>query len=320
MTERLLRNRLRNLAHSFLYLTGMAGLLSMLGWLLAGESGVLMAVVTVVVAVLVNPSVSPRLILRMYRAHPLDPMQAPELHTAVRELAQRAALPRPPDLYYVPSDMINAFSVGTQKQSAVALTHGILEHLDTRELVGVLAHEVSHIRNRDTWLMGIADLFSRMTSTLSLMGQFLLFVNLPLLMMSQVTISWFAILLLIFAPTLSALLQLALSRTREFEADLSAAELTGDPMGLASALEKLERYQGRFMEQIFLPGARIPDPSILRTHPDTAERVRRLMELVEKPGARTSAVTLLPSLAPRKLLEDKPPRRRPRWHANGLWY
>ena len=127
--------------------------------------------------------------------------------------------------------------------------------------------------------------------------------------------------MLLGGPTLSALSQLALSRNREFEADRSAAELTGDPAGLASALDKLERYQGRFWEQMMLPGRHLPDPSLLRTHPPMPQRIGRLLELIH-PG----------ELSPRSVVpfgEDQRERltrlaigidRPPRWHITGLWH
>ena len=187
--------------------------------------------------------------------------------------------------------------------------------LSERELCGVLAHEVSHIRHNDIWVMGMADLFSRLTAIFSMIGQLLLILYVPVALFSDLTIHWLALLILIFAPTLSVLLQLALSRTREFDADLGAAELSGDRIGLASALQKIERHQGRFLEQIFLPGRRIPDPSLLRTHPATEERIRRLKELQLEPE-------LPVQLSDQRLMLDllKAQRRFPRWHFPGTWY
>ncbi|NOZ37230.1 MAG: M48 family metalloprotease, partial [Gammaproteobacteria bacterium] len=187
-----------------------------------------------------------------------------------------------------------------------------------RETIGVLAHEISHIQNNDMWVMGIADMFSRLTSMLSLFGQLLLLLNLPLIIFSAVSINWMAILILIFAPSLSALAQLGLSRTREYDADLNAARLTGDPEGLARALLKIERQQGSFMERIFLPGRRIPDPSLLRTHPPTDERVRRLMEL-RHDSAVASMNLPARGFMPDAFLEHSA-QRPPRWHINGLWH
>ena len=113
--------------------------------------------------------------MRMYGATRLGPGQAPSLSAALLELSQRAGLSEVPDLYYLPSSMVNAFTVGRRREAAIAVTDGLLRTLDIRELTGVVAHEVSHIRNNDIWVMGVADLFSRLTSLLSLFGQFLLF-------------------------------------------------------------------------------------------------------------------------------------------------
>ncbi|GMQ96109.1 MAG: zinc metalloprotease HtpX [Gammaproteobacteria bacterium] len=310
------RHRLLNGLQSLILLAAMAAILSGLGWVVAGGSGVFWALVGGAALVLLNPGFSPRLVLRMYAARALGPRQAPELHALLATLAERAGLRATPELYYVPSRMLNAFAVGTRSASAVAVTDALLRALSPRELAGVLGHEVSHVRHNDMWVMGLADLFSRLTSLFSSFGQILLLLNLPLLMFSEYRVSWTAILILVFAPTLSALMQLALSRTREYDADLGAAELTGDPRGLAMALEKMERFQGRFIEQIFFPGRRVPDPSLLRTHPPTKERIRRLLAL--EPGLAPldgpRSVAALPRAAYPAV------ERRPRWHANGMWY
>lgn len=309
-------HRLLNALQSLLLLGAMAALLSGLGWVVAAGTGVLWALGGGALLVAFNPGFSPQIILRMYGAQPLSPRQVPELHSLLAALAKRAALSAVPALYYVPSRLLNAFAVGSRSSAAVAVTDALLRTLSPRELTGVLAHEVSHVRNNDMRVMGLADLFSRMTSLFSTFGQILLLLNLPLLIFSQYSVSWTAILILVFAPTLSALMQLALSRTREYDADLSAAELTGDPRGLAMALAKLERYQGRFIEQIFLPGRRVPEPSLLRTHPPTDERIRRLQELEPATTqlARPRAMAgLVPGTHP--AIE-----RRPRWHLNGVWY
>lgn len=308
-----------NRAQTLVLLALMGGFLALLGWLLWGRDGILMLLVAGAVGVFFNPAFSPWLVMRLYDARPLAPGQAPALAQAVAALTGRAGLPREPELYYVPSPLLNAFAVGSRERSAIGLTDGLLRELDLRELVGVLAHEVSHIRNDDLRVMGLADTFSRATSTLSLVGQFLLILNLPLILLTEVTINWWAIALLVFAPSLSALAQLALSRTREFDADLNAARLTGDPDGLARALAKLERIQGGWLERIFMPGRRVEQPSILRTHPETNERIARLMALKPKLQAAPVLAREVPAFDPRRVV-GAPPARRPRWHVNGLWY
>jgi heat shock protein HtpX len=308
-----------NRLQSLLLLAFMGGFLALLGWLLWGGAGVLVLLVAGVIFVSLNPTVSPRLLMHLYGAVSLNPAQAPTLYSVLRELAKRAGLAAVPTLYYVPSRIVNAFTVGRKDQSAVAVTDGLLQALNTREQVGVLAHEVSHIRSDDMWVMGLADMFSRLTSLLSLFGQLLLLVNLPLLLMSQVTVNWFAILLLIVAPTLSALAQLGLSRTREYDADLNASRLTGDPEGLARALVKIDRLQGGWLERLFLPGRRLPDPSLLRTHPPTEERVRRLLAL--RRPVDTPRIAMRPAVSPLiDVLSSEGIRRAPRWHMSGLWH
>ncbi len=306
------KHKLRNTLQSLALLCAMAALLAALGWAIAGATGVMWALAAAIVLPLLTPTMSPRLVLNLYRARPLA---SAELDAVAAVLAERAELATVPELYYLPSAMINAFAVGTRNQAAIAVTDGMLRRLPPRQLVAVLAHEMSHIRNNDMFVMGLADLFSRMTGSLSTIGQLLLVLNLPLMLFSDFTVSWLAIALLIFAPMVSSLMQLALSRTREYDADLEAVSLTGDPEALASALAHMERYQGRLFEQIMLPGRRVPDPSLLRTHPPTAERLRRLRALAGRrlPDERDLGVSLDLDRIPRVY-------GRPRWHMHGLWY
>jgi heat shock protein HtpX len=156
---------------------------------------------------------------------------------------------------------------------------------------------------------------SRVTSISSYVGQFIVIVNLPLILIGAAHVPWTVPLILVFSPTIMSLLQLALSRTREFQADLTAARLTGDPRGLASALVKLERSIGRFWEEILLPGRRIPNPSLLRTHPKMEERVRRLMDLVHEVSddELEGEVSRLP-------IGYRVTSSSPRWHRTGVWY
>ncbi len=318
-SEKWRRHSLLNRLQSLLLLSVMGGFLALLGWLLWGPGGILWLLMPAVVLILFNPFASPELLMRLYRADRLTPDQAPLLYGALTELSRRAGLSTVPVLYYLPSRMVNAFATGTQGRAAIAVTDGLLRTLDTRETIAVLAHEVSHIQHNDMWVMGLADLFSRLTSTLSLFGQFLLLFNLPLLMFSDLAINWFAILILIFAPSLSALAQLGLSRTREYHADLNAVRLTGDPDGLIRALVKIERKQGSFLERIVFPGRQIPDPSLLRTHPPTAERIRRIRELQLPPGVEPPLPERHATFTPSSYL-DHPVTRPPRWHISGLWH
>jgi len=313
-------HKLGNLFHSILLLAGMMFVLSLLGWMFAGSSGMKWVIIIGAISLILSPRLSPHIILRWYGARPLSQTQTPALYSALRGLSRRAKLPGVPELYYVPTSMLNAFTTGNRKNAAIAIADGLFRTLDTRELVAVLAHEISHLKNNDLWLMNLSDILSRLTSFLSTAGQLLLIFNLPLWLVSGYQISWIAILVLIFAPLLTLFLQLALSRTREFDADLSAAALTNDPQGLASALLKMERYEGSLLTRIFLPGHRESHPSILRTHPQTEERIKRLLSLSsEKPG-----ISPLPHILeedvfdiPGHLIQI---RNKPRWRFGGIWY
>jgi heat shock protein HtpX len=273
------RHKLRNLAQSALLLGGMVALLGALGFLLFGADGVIGMGLGAALALAFSPSISPQMVLRLYRAHEIAPRELPGVLAVVQRLAGRAGLKRAPRLYYVPSSMLNAFAVGRPDDAVIALTDGMLRTLSPRELAGVLAHEISHIRNNDLWLMGLADTVGRLTRLMTMLGAVLLIIGLPLWATGQGSLPWLLVPLLLFAPQITVLLQLALSRARELDADLDAAGLTQDPAGLASALLKLERHQRGLWEQILLPGYRLPQPSVLRRHPPTEQRVARLKSL-----------------------------------------
>lgn len=318
---RLAQHKLRNGFQSLLLVGAMAGLCGYLAWLIAGALGAWLALLFVVTAYSMNPAASPRLVMGLFRAEPIHPRNAPRLYGVMQALAKRAQLPAVPTLYYLPTRVMNAFTTGRRDNAAIAVSDGLLRSLDLRQLTGVLGHELSHIVHDDTRVMAFADLTARVTGFLALLGQVLLIINLPLILFSDYQLDWLPILLLLAAPALSALVQLALSRNREFEADRNAAELTGDPEGLATALGKMEHYQGRVLEQILFPGQRIPDPSLLRTHPPTEERIRRLLELRDR-----RLVQVMPRL-PMGWVELDPLSEflgrdcgRPRWHRSGLWF
>lgn len=310
-----LSHRLRNLLHSAVLLLGMAGLAWGCATLIWGAATGLLVLIGVFLGMLVAPRLPADFILRLYRAQALTATDFPDGVRMLHTLSARAELPKPPRFFYVPSALPNAFSVGSRDDAAVAVSDGLLRLLNPRELQGVLAHEISHVANRDLWIMGLADIMSRITGVTSYMGQFLLFLNLPLWIMGHAPVPWLVVFALILSPTIMSLLQLALSRAREYSADLDAATLTGDPLGLAAALVKLERSNGRFWEEILLPGRRIPEPSVLRTHPPTSERVRRLRELAQSLPDRDHDSGHGPMSHSRA-----PVPHRPRWHRTGVWY
>jgi heat shock protein HtpX len=313
--DRRRRARLRNIAQSIALIGGIGIITALSAYVLFGPSGVVWALAFVGVFSFIGPRIAPDAIMMMFRARPIDRFRGGGLVKLVETLSKRAGLASAPRFYIIPSATLNAFAVGTPSRYAIAVTEGLLGRLDAREIAGVLAHEITHVRNNDIWVMSLADVLSRFTRTLSFIGIFLLVMSLPAALVMGKPMPWAAIALLYFAPTLSSLLQLALSRSREYDADLGAAALTGDPEGLASALSKLERYQGRFWEDMFMPGRRIPLPSVLRTHPQTSERIARLLAL-KKPDR--APFPFAGPWSPASGFKSDPPR--PRYHWTGLWY
>ncbi len=306
----------RNTLHTWVMIAGSALLMALIAFSIFGGSGVVWAMVLTGFGLWQAGRVSPKLVLRLYKARALRNEEVPQLHRLMTELAKRAELPAVPQLYYVPSRMMNAFAVGQTDNAAIAVTDGLIRNLTLRQLTGVLAHEISHIRNGDLTVMALGDVLSRLTGTLSTFG---LLIGVPAAYLtSGGTVPWVAIIALIAAPTIGGLLQLALSRTREYDADLDAAGLTGDPEGLASALQSLEQKQGGMWEKLVLPGSRSPEPSILRSHPKTQDRVARLLSL----RTNTPPMVNRPDTPIHPTRTIVPPRRGPRIHIGrmGLWY
>jgi heat shock protein HtpX len=238
---------------------------------------------------------SDKLVLRMHRAQPLDEHQAPRLHAVVRELAMRAEIPMP-RLFLIPDAQPNAFATGRNPEhGVVAVTEGILRILTERELRGVLAHELAHIKNRDILVSTIA---AAVAGAISFIGNMLQWTAIfggggdddaP----SPIA----ALVLAIVAPIAATLVQLGISRSREFLADETGARISGDPDALASALEKLERAAHGIPAMHSTPATAslfIVNPfagrrglaNLFSTHPAMAERIRRLRAM---PLARYAA-------------------------------
>ncbi len=309
-------HRWRNRLHTWLMVSGSALLMALIAYSVFGTSGIVWAVVLTAFGLWQAGRVSPKMVLRLYKARALTSEEVPQLHQLMRELTRRADLPAVPQLYYVPSQMMNAFAVGKINDSAVAVTDGLIRNLTLRQLVGVLAHEVSHIRNEDLTVMALGDVLSRLTGTLSTIG---LLIGIPAALLTGGGVfPWVTIAALVAAPTIGGLLQLALSRAREYDADLDAAGLTGDPEGLASALQTLEQKQGSMWEKLVLPGSRSPEPSLLRSHPKTSDRVERLLSL----RTTTPPIIARPDRPMRPARSIVPPVRRPRINMGrmGVWY
>ena len=308
----------RNRLHTLLLVAALGLVLGVLAWLLAGKTGLVIVLAVVAGIYVVAPRVSPAVVLRMYRGVALERAQAPALFDMTAELARRADLEHTPKLYYLPSDVLNAFTVGHKRNAAIAVSDGLLRRMTMPELGAILAHEMAHVEHGDTRLMGFADLLARVSGTLASIGQLLLWINIPLALLGQATIPWLYVIVLLLTPGLSTLTQLALSRTREFEADRRGAELLGDPRPLASALNKLEKAHSGWLRHALGPGAKLPEPSLLRSHPTTSKRINRLLDLAGTfqqrpvwPQDAQSASAIAPV---------RPTPASPRWHRTSAWY
>ncbi len=224
-------------------------------------------------------------VLRSSGARALPWHRAPELTQLSLELARRAGLPRAPVLYLLPAPEPQAMAVGGRSDPALAVTPALLRQLGPRELAGVLAHEIAHLRHGDTRLMAAAHGFGRMAELAGQLGGLMLLTNLLLgLFVGRWAFAPGAVLLFLLAPTVTGLLRLALSRLREFEADRGAVELTGDPRGLASALQRIEQRRRGLLARL-APWVAVPrrgGPALLQTHPPTEQRIRRLLALEQR--------------------------------------
>ena len=312
-----------NTLHTILLISSMAVLAGFVGFVLGGKFGLICAVLLTLFGLAAGSKASAALVLRMYKAQPMHPQQAPQLFAIYNELCRRAELSPYPKLYYLPTRMPNAFAVGVDDSSAIALTDGIIRMMNPRELAGILAHEITHVQCRDTSVLGVADIISRTISALSRVGLLMMFFG--SMTTKSAVLFWITGGILFFSPTVAVMLQLALSRTREFNADRGAAELTGDAHGLATALKKLDRLVQKQSEgvlgKILRPGMKRQQPAMLRTHPPTDDRIAALMKVAEKIESRES---LTPELLPndrRMAPVDRPKvRQKPRYRfLSGLW-
>ena len=282
-----------NVLKTGLLLSVLTALLVFVGQLMGGTSGATTAFVFALVLNLGTYWFSDKLVLAMYRAKPLSESEAPQVYRAVREIAMRNTMPMP-TLYWLPTATPNAFATGrSPKHASVAVTSGLLELMDEAELRGVLAHELSHVKNRDTLVMSIAAAVAGAISMVASWARWGLMFggsrddnrrsgNAALQLVALLIMA-------ILAPLAAMLIQLAISRTREYGADETGARLTGNPYGLASALEKLDRA----VRAHPLPNANpatahlfIVNPlsagaiaRMFSTHPPIEERVRRLRDL-----------------------------------------
>jgi heat shock protein HtpX len=277
-----------NTFKSTLLLVAMTLLLIFVGERIGGEHGIIIAFVISVVMNFVSYFYSDKIALAMYRAQPLTRDQLPRAFEVVERITSRQGLPMP-KMYLLPTESPNAFATGRNPQHAsVAVTHGILNLLTDEELEGVLAHELGHVKNRDiltssiaATLAGAITMIARLGYWASLFGGFGGGDR-----RDREGGGFGALLMLIVAPIAATLIQLAVSRSREYEADATGAHFTGNPYALASALQKLENYSKRIPLQaspstahlfIIAPLLGGGWGTLFSTHPPTRERIRRLI-------------------------------------------
>jgi heat shock protein HtpX len=210
---------------------------------------------------------------------PVTREMAPELYAILEELTSRAGLKQRPSVYLLPEELMNAATLETREGPIIVLTPSAVRQLDRRQLIGILAHEVAHLEYRDTILLQLTAIVHTITQSIANVAWFMLILFFPLLIFSESAFPFYLLLLLFGAPIASVLLQLAFSRSRELNADLGAVELTGDPEGLAKALEQIDRVQSYTLSLLFPFKRPKQRSSVFRSHPNIPERVRRLRRI-----------------------------------------
>jgi len=283
-----------------LLLATLTGLFVLVGSALGGTTGM---VIAFVLALVMNGGAywySDKLALRMSSAREVSPAEAPQLHTMIAELSARAQMPKP-RVFIIDSPMPNAFATGRNPANgAVAFTTGIMQSLDQRELAGVAAHELAHIKNRDTLISAVVATIAGTITMIAEMAQWSLLFS-GLFGSDEEDDGGVAGLvgtglMIILAPIAALIIQMAISRSREYKADEVGAQIAGDPLGLASALERIEQAARSGFAVDTRPAMAhqyIINPlaggmaggllSLFSTHPNTAERIARLRRMANAP-------------------------------------
>ncbi len=307
-----------NIFQAALLLIAFGSLVGLASWPLFGLASLLIAVVAVLAVAALALQAPPQAAMWFYGARHHKQRSLDQVDALAVDLAHRAALARPPALYVVPSTMLSAFTVGSAQRSAIALTETLLRRLTMREIAAILAHEISHVCLGDLPVLGIADMVTRFAQALYYLGLGLAALNLWRLITGDDLVPWLTIVLLVLAPALMNLLQLSLSRKREFAADRAAALITGDPMGLASAITRLEVSPGAPWEDLLppVPARKVPLPSLLRFPPPAERRIARLHTL-EAPPMPPLDIEEGPRIS---MVGVGPIEMRPRFRWPGVWF
>ena len=278
-----------NILKTAILMAAITALFVVIGSMLGGQKGMILALLFALGMNFFSYWFSDKMVLKMYNAQEVDASSAPQFYAMVQELAQRAGLPMP-RVYLIQEDAPNAFATGRNPEhAAVAATTGILRVLSARELRGVMAHELAHVKHRDILISTIS---ATMAGAISALANFAMFFGgrdsegRPVNPIASIAVA-------ILAPLAASLIQMAISRAREFEADRGGAEISGDPAALAAALQKIEAYArgvpfqaaeehpatAQMMILNPLHGGGIA--KLFSTHPATEERVARLMQMAQ---------------------------------------
>lgn len=276
-----------NVVKTTMLLTVMTMLFMLVGYLLAGQTGMLMALVMAAAMNVFSWWNSGAMVLRMHNAHEVNAESAPILYSMVEQLSANADLPMP-KVYVLETDQPNAFATGRNPQNgAVAASSGLLDRLSEEEVAAVMAHELAHIKNRDTLTMTIT---ATLAGAIGMLANFAFFFrgdrNNPLGFIGVIAA-------MILAPLAAGIVQMAISRTREYQADHDGAVICGNPIWLASALEKIEAYargiynapaeQAKSTAHMFIinPLNGETMDSLFSTHPNTSNRIAALVQLAQ---------------------------------------
>lgn len=275
-----------------LLLALLSAIILVLGRMIGGSAGLVFAFVLALVMNLGSYWFSDKIVLRVYRARELSPSEAPMLHAMVEELARNAGIPKP-KVCIIPDDTPNAFATGRNPQNAVvAVTEGIVRLLSPDELRGVIAHEIGHITNRDILIQSVAGVLATVIMYVANIMQWAAIFGGGRSEDGEGGSNIFVTMLLaIVAPIAASLIQFAISRSREFQADATGAQLSGRPLALASALNKLTSYSRQMPMHEGSPATAhmfIVNPfsggglrGLFTTHPPVEERIRRLQNMAQ---------------------------------------
>ncbi len=272
---------------TFALLAGLSAIIVFLGGAFGGRTGLVIALGLAIIMNVSSYWFSASIVLRMYNARIVSPNDSPSLHQVVEELARNAQIPKP-TICIIPDESPNAFATGRNPENGVvAVTEGIIKMLNKAELRGVLAHEIAHIAHRDILIQSVASILGAAITSIAQFMQFgMLFGSRDGENNGNALVG---ILLAFLAPIAASIIQMALSRTREYHADAGGAYFSNDPLALASALDKISNYSSQIPLQNANPSTEnmfIISPltsknfaSLFSTHPPTEERIARLQEM-----------------------------------------